>query len=260
MAEQVTSPEMAVLPRTGALLWPRRQVTVGVSQGEPAVPRRPTAARWRLLTAASALLISVSVLAVPTPTHAAWEDNVRTVSAAGTWKLAREAGVWLYGDSITVTDAPELATTLQDRGRVLAWDATSGIPTEPAVDRLVDRLQDSRPPAQLVMALGTNDSDARLVRAQVERVMTLVPTTTRVYWVNVWKHRWLVRGTDGDLRTAAAVNAVLDRADLSHPNLEVVDWFSTAQADPREYLRDGVHTLPSGRAARNALIAAALAS
>jgi hypothetical protein len=208
----------------------------------------------------AALLISVSVLAVPTPTHAGWEGNVRALSPALTWQLARDDGVWLYGDSITVSDAPDLATTLRGRGDPLAWDATSGIPTKPAVDRLVGRLADSAPPERLVMALGTNDTDARLVRAQVERVMALLPSTTRVYWVNVWKHRWLAQATARDLRTTAAINAALERADRSHPNLEVVDWFTTAQADPGGYLADGVHTLPAGRAARNALIAAALSS
>lgn len=208
----------------------------------------------------AALLLSVSALTVPAPTHAAWEDNVRSISPARTWELARDTGVWLYGDSITVSDAPDLAATLQSRGRPLAWDATSGIPTKPSVDRLVGRLAEGAAPGRLVMALGTNDSDARLVGVQVERVMARVPRTTEVYWVNVWKHRWLTQGTDSDRRTAVAINAALERADRHHSNLEVVDWFTTAQADPRAYLRDGVHTLPAGRAARNALIAAALAS
>lgn len=214
--------------------------------------------RGLLTVVVAAVLTGAGALGLPAPTHAAWQDNVRTVSPDRTWQTARGRGVWMYGDSITASDAPELAGLLRARSLVLAWDATPGIPTEPAVDRLVERLHHSRPPARLVMALGTNDSDARLVGAQVARVMDAVPSSTRVYWVNVWKQRWLVTGADRDRRTAAAVNATLAQADRRHTNLAVVDWWTTAEADPRRYLSDGIHTLPAGRAARNTLIAAAL--
>lgn len=220
------------------------------------MPHRRTA----LAVVAAAALATAGALSVPAPTHAVWQDNVRVVSPDRTWQEARGRGVWLYGDSITASDAPALAASLRAQDLVLAWDATPGIPTEPAVDRLVDRLHESRPPARLVMALGTNDGDARLVASQVERVMDAVPRTTRVYWVNTWKQRWLVTGGDSDRRAAAAVNAALARADRRHRNLAVVDWWSTAETDPREYLRDGVHTVAAGRSARNALIAAAVTS
>jgi len=218
------------------------------------VPQRRTA----LGVVAAATLTTAGALSAPAPTHAAWQENVRVVSPDRTWQVARSGGVWLYGDSITASDAPDLAVSLRRRNLVLAWDATPGIPTEPAVDRLVDRLHESRPPSRLVMALGTNDSDARLVTSQVERVMHAVPATTRVYWVNTWKARWLVTGADSDRRAAAAVNAALTRADRRHRNLELVDWAGTVAATPRRYLRDGVHTLPAGRSVRNALIADAL--
>jgi hypothetical protein len=218
------------------------------------VPRRRTI----LTVAAAAVLTTAGALGTPAPTHAAWQGNVRAVSPDRTWQTARAHGVWMYGDSITAADAPDLAASLGTRGLVLAWDATPGIPTEPAVDRLVERLRDSRPPARLVMALGTNDGDARLVAAQVERVMDAVPRTTRVWWVNTWKQRWLVTGGDSDRRAADLVNAALARADRRHGNLEVVDWSVVVAAEPRRYLRDGVHTLPAGRAARNGLIVRAL--
>lgn len=218
------------------------------------MPHRRTA----LGVALAAVLATAGVLGVPAPTHASWQDNVRSVSPDRTWQQARTHGVWMYGDSITAADAPQLAQSLRRRGLTLAWDATPGIPTEPGVDRLVGRLLDSRPPQRLVVALGTNDSDARLVASQVERVMEVVPRHTEVYWVNTWKQRWVVSRGEGDRRAAAAVNEALARADRQHRNLEVVDWFSTVGADPQRYLSDGIHTLPAGRDARNALIVEAV--
>lgn len=216
--------------------------------------------RTILAVAAAAVLTTAGALCTPAPTHAAWQENVRVVSPDRTWQVARDHGVWMYGDSITAADAPDLSASLGRHALVLAWDATPGIPTEPAVDRLVERLHDSRPPARLVMALGTNDADPHLVASQVERVMDAVPRTTRVWWVNTWKQRWLVAGGDGDRRAADLVNAALAQADERHGNLEVVDWSVVVAAAPRRYLRDGVHTLPAGRAARNDLIVRALTS
>jgi hypothetical protein len=220
------------------------------------VPRRRTIQAF----AAATVLTTAGMLVTPTPTQAAWQDNVRTVSSDRTWQVARTHGAWMYGDSVTAADAPALAASLRAHELVLAWDATPGIPTAPAVDRLVERLHVSRPPARLVMALGTNDTDPRLVTSQVERVMDIVPPTTRVWWVNTWKQHWLVSGGEADLRAAAAVNAALAQADQRHRNLDVVDWSTTVGAEPRRYLRDGVHTLPTGRVARNALIVRAVTS
>jgi hypothetical protein len=200
----------------------------------------------------------LGTLAAPLPTHAAWQDNTRTLSPEPTWQEARTDGLWMFGDSITAADSPELGTLLRPSGRPLAVDATPGIPTGPAVDLLLERLRRSGAPRRLVMALGTNDSDSRVVAAQVARVMRAVPPTTRVYWVNVWKRRWLTSGTGGDRSVTLAINAALQRADRRHANLETVNWWATVDADPLRYLRDGVHTLPAGRTARNQLILAAV--
>jgi hypothetical protein len=208
-------------------------------------------------TAAAAVLAATTSLSAALPTHAAWRDNTRTLSAERTWQIARTHGIWMFGDSITAADSPDLAGLLRPTGRVLAVDATPGIPTEPAVDQLLERLR-SGPPRRLVMALGTNDSDARVVSRQIARVMSAVPATTTVYWVNIWKYRWLNRGTEGDRAATAAINAAIERADRGHPNLQTVDWWATVESDPHRYLRDGVHTLPAGRAARNHLIVSAV--
>ena len=210
--------------------------------------------RRRLTPAVAAALATTAVLAAPLPTHAAWQDNARTQSPERTWQAARTNGIWMFGDSITAADSPALAALLRASGRPLAVDATPGIPTRPAVDLLVERLRRSGAPQRLVMALGTNDRDAGAVGAQVARVMNAVPPTTRVYWVNVWKHRGLNGTTENDRSVTAAINAVIGRADRRHANLETVDWWATVEANPRHFLRDGVHTLPAGRAARNHLI------
>jgi len=203
---------------------------------------------------ATAVLAATTSLSGALPTHAAWRDNARTLSAERTWQTARTQGIWMFGDSITAADSPDLAGLLRPSGHVLAVDATPGIPTEPAVNQLLERLRHSGPPRRLVMALGTNDSDPRVVARQIDRVLNAVPATTTVYWVNIWKHRWLNRGAESDRTATAAINAVIERADRGHPNLQTVDWWTTVETDPHHYLRDGVHTLPAGRAARNHLI------
>lgn len=213
----------------------------------------------RLPAAAAAALAALTSLAAALPTHAAWEDSTRTLSAESRWAAARTEGVWVFGDSITASDSPELGLLLRPSGLLVAVDATPGIPTGPAVDRLLDRLRHSGAPLRLVVALGTNDTDAGDVSAGISRVMRAVPSTTQVYWVNVWKHRWLSTRADSDRSAAIAINAAIRRADVRHRNLETVDWWTTVEADPHRYLHDGVHTLPAGREARNSLIAAALA-
>lgn len=231
----------------------------GTLAGPAAGTRLRVALAWapvrRLLTpTVAAVLATTAVLAAPLPTHAAWQDNTRTQSPERTWQAARTNGIWMFGDSITAADSPELAALLRSSGRPLAVDATPGIPTRPAVDLLIERLRRAGAPQRMVMALGTNDRDARAVGAQVARVMNAVPPTTTVYWVNVWKHRWLNSTSEHDREVTAAINAVIGRADRRHANLETVDWWATVEADPRHFLRDGVHTLPAGRSTRNQLI------
>jgi hypothetical protein len=204
-----------------------------------------------------ALAALVTTLASPPPTQAAWHANARTLSAPALWRVGGDRAVWMVGDSITAADAPALAEDLAARGRTLAVDATPGIPTTPGVDRLLARLRRAPAPPTLVVALGTNDGEPRVVAAQVERVMRAVPRRTQVWWVNVWKDRWLVPD-NGDVLAARRINAGLDAATRRHHNLAVVDWWSAAAADPRHYLRDGVHTSAAGRAARNALVVAAV--
>ena len=162
----------------------------------------------------------------------------------------RAASVWVYGDSITYFDYPELRTRFAGQGLRSAVDAEYGIRTKPAVDRLEQRIAYlHRAPRVLVMALGTNDTDdPSVIPAQMERVARLVPSTTTVVWVNVWKRSWNIAASyqARDVAGTADVNQDVAAFVAAHRNFRVADWWSALnRSNPRVYLSDGVHTIAS---------------
>ena len=189
---------------------------------------------------------------------ALWQTNHRALSPTATWAAARTKGVWLYGDSITHADHKELGKALRARGVPLAVDATSGIPVAPTVTRLQAQIRKSGAPRVLVMAVGTNNVARSIyphqgVPADIEKVMAMVPKTTKVYWVTVYRDPHFTHSA----RAAAdvkAVNGYIAAADRRHRNLTRIGWYATASTNPKRYLYDGTHTTAAGRAARNALI------
>ncbi len=190
-----------------------------------------------------------------------WNVLGRTTSPDAVFAAAR-SGVWVYGDSITRSDYDNLATSLVAKGIVSAVDAQGGLPTTPAVDRLAVRVAAQGPPRVLVMATGSNDIfNPSYIATQTKRVRSIVGSTTKIVWVNVYVKRTSVSATmqTYDLRNSRTVNAAIGAA----PANRVVDWYGFLLAKssrPGAYLRDGVHTTSSGQAARNALIVAKVTS
>ncbi len=212
------------------------------------------------LTAATAL-----------PAHAAdhgsgslgsWEAASRRISTSATVKTTvRRDGVLLFGDSISVQDAPALASLLQrSSGLTTAINAWNMRPTAPAVDELEQWARRYGLPRRIVMATGSNDIFAPPVMAeQVERVMSVVGRRRMVFWVDVHVSRTsqssAVRAAD--LANSAWVNDQIEEVAARHPLLRVIRW-SDRVASPttqRWYLRDGVHTNPTGQSVRNSMIA-----
>lgn len=220
------------------------------------IARTATLRTPRLLTAFAAMVVAAAIaLLVATPAHAAWQTNKRYNSPDSVWADARKGGVWLIGDSITVNDYPPLVQAFLANGKPVAVDATAGVPTTPALDRLYERVHETGYPDTIVVALGSNDAttDPTVMDGQVRRLTLFVPRTTRIVWVNTWVFRnWTV---GSDVAGTAVVNKAIDDRAAITSNFDVVDWHSFANRNPHYYLRDGVHTThPEGMNARNGII------
>ncbi|MBD3783407.1 MAG: hypothetical protein IE926_10705 [Micrococcales bacterium] len=214
---------------------------------------------WKGLTgAAAAVGIVLGALASAAAPAQAWTGSLPRVY--DTHATFRAASVWVYGDSITAADYPEMKKRFAAQGLRSAVDAQPGIPTEPAIDRLEQRITYLRmAPKVLVVALGTNDTDdPSVMPAQMTRVAQLMPSSTTVVWVNVWKCRWRLSSSyqARDRAGTSVVNEEIATFVAAHPNFRVADWWTALnRSNPRVYLGDGVHTIASsGRPARNSLI------
>ncbi|WP_328328872.1 hypothetical protein OHA70_04625 [Kribbella sp. NBC_00382] len=176
-------------------------------------------------------------------------------------RVVRTDGVFMFGDSLGVAGGPVLAERLMARTHDgLAMDAWSGRPTAPAADALALWARTYGLPGRILIETGSNDIfDPPVITAQIDRVLQIVGRTRTVIWVNVWVARRST--TAADRRNSAWVNRQLAAATRRHSNLQLVHWAEFIAADPkreRRYLRDGVHTTPLGRDARNELIIRAL--
>lgn len=195
------------------------------------------------------------MVGVATPAEASYLTSKRYNSPDSVWASARTKGVWIVGDSITVADYPDLVRAFLANGKPVAVDATAGIPTRPALDRLYQRVHKTGFPATIVVALGTNDActDPEGIATEVDRLTKFVPPTTKIVWVNTWAFRRWSYGPDK--AGTAEVNRLISEQAARHRNVTVVDWHSFAGKDPHHYLRDGVHTnTGAGRAARNGIV------
>ncbi|GAA0956865.1 hypothetical protein GCM10009554_66870 [Kribbella koreensis] len=178
-------------------------------------------------------------------------------------RVVRMDGVFMFGDSLGVAGGPVLAERLVARTHdTVAMDAWSGRPTAPAADVLTHWARTYGLPGRILMETGSNDIfNPPVFAAQIERVMQIVGRTRTVIWVNVWVAR--PRTAAADRANSASINRQLAAATRRHSNLQLVHWAEFVKADPkreRRYLRDGVHTTPLGRDARNELIIRALAA
>ncbi len=205
------------------------------------------------------------------PAHAAdygsgslgsWQAASRRISSAGTVRTAvRRDGLLLFGDSISVQDAPVLASLVQrSTGRTMAINAWNSRPTAPAVDELELWARRHGLPRRIIMATGSNDIfEPPVMAEQIERVMSVVGRRRLVFWVDVHVSRTSqpaeVRAAD--LKNSAWVNDQIEEAATRHPLLRVIRWSDrvSSESSQRIYLKDGVHTSPTGQSVRNSMIA-----
>lgn len=207
-------------------------------------------------TAAAAAALLAFTPAAPAQGAQSWETMTRRVSTDTYFELAT---VWYYGDSITVaTYSPLVKAVYARHGIHTAVDANAGIPTTPAVERLIERLRTtSHRPSRIILALGSNDavySPAAVAPALVRAREALGPGV-QITFIRMFVKRAKATPTvqAAELANCKTINASIPAgvADIT------VDWYGfLAQSSWRQstYLADGVHTTALGTAARNALI------
>lgn len=161
------------------------------------------------------------------------------------------ASVNVIGDSIALSAQPILTATLESLDvEILAYDAVesrrmvSGSSALPSgVSAIEDVLAGGAIPELWIVALGTNDvgamANADAVRADVGRVLELVPENAHLIWVDTW-----VRDVD-DL--AVRFNAVVREALADRPYAVVLDWHGNAAGNDALIISDGVHLSEVGK-------------
>lgn len=196
-----------------------------------------------------------------------YTNSSYTESTDSTWTQAKNSGIWLFGDSITVGDAKDLATTILPDGIITAVMGKSGAPTRALLDYAENKVASIGAPRLVVMATGTNDIFCpEIMPSQIARAKSVFGDEARIIWVTTWAQRW---AQSAEVQWADSRNSGRVNGAILSSGLRVVDWgrfLGNAVGRDKMYLRDGVHTTDgigekySGRAARNSIIATAIRS
>jgi hypothetical protein len=166
--------------------------------------------------------------------------------------------VLIVGDSTTVRGYKDLAAALP--GKRLAVNAHSGRNTKASIDSLFQWLANGyKLPPVLVMAVGTNDIfDGSGMPAQVKRLLAGVPSSTKVFWVDIQAAR--PKTALADQRNSMWINKAIWQGCVGE--CAVISWASFLAAKPARlgwYIDSGgVHQTASGSKAWAALIAGSI--
>lgn len=143
----------------------------------------------------------------------------------------------IYGDSLTVQSWTGLANTEP----AYAVDAVWGRDIKATVAALLVDIK-VHSPEVIVLAAGTNNmTSPYTVRTQLALARRLVPATTRLIWVDVWRE------------TEPAASDALNSYVAGLEGVEYVPWSEYASANPA-LLIDGTHLTPAGCNVRNGAI------
>lgn len=112
-----------------------------------------------------------------------------------------------------------------------------------------------------VIALGSNDLPygggvAATARAMLAEMLAAVTPAARVWWTNV-DYRRDPRWSFDFVRATAVFNTELAALAASDPRVQLIDWYSSAQANPQWFF-DPVHVDRAGSIARARQLVAAL--
>lgn len=191
-----------------------------------------------------------------------YSTNTVKESSDLTFITARSSGVWMLGDSITVSDSYEFAQRLYAaNGGTTAVFAQPGAPTRLLADYALAKKQEFGQPDVLIMATGTNDIFfPEVMPAQIARIKSEF-NYSKIIWVTTYVQRWSqsIEVQLADSRNSGRVNGAILNSGVD----KIVDWgrfLTNKSGRTTNYLRDGVHTTDgvtttySGRGARNQLI------
>lgn len=225
---------MKKIRRTAAIALAILSIPIGAHSGSAATNDSGTLGNWSLY-----------------PSATSTERTIQQVNRAN--------GLYMSGDSISVSTARQLAEMLRPTGDLIAVDNWSGRPTVPAVSNMSTWIK-TYGPHRMLMATGTNDIfNPSVMTSQIDKMMSTVGPNHTVYWVSVHCSRWNYSTAiqQADLRNSKLVNDQLYRAAARYPNLKIIPWdkwLSEKPARYRMYLRDGVHTNAAGSLFRNTII------
>jgi hypothetical protein len=144
--------------------------------------------------------------------------------------------ITIVGDSISVGAKEEYKAVMPlDEVTVVA---TSGIKLEGQRKAITKAIASN--PDVLVIELGTNDVPGYQPEFLdvIDEVLAETDAVPCVRWVTVYVPK--------SEQAVAAINDHLHEAVDSHPNLQLVDWFSIVQDDPSLLSDDGLHPNPAG--------------
>ena len=160
------------------------------------------------------------------------------------------ATVAVIGDSIALS-AQEIVTAAIEflDVEILAYDAvesrrmisgSEGLPS--GASAIADLVEDATYPELWIVALGTNDvgamSGADSVRADIERLLSLIPDEAHLIWVDTWAEPF----DEG----AVAFNSLLRDTLAARDYTTVLDWYTIAEVDGL-IIADGVHLSEVGK-------------
>lgn len=157
--------------------------------------------------------------------------------------------VVVVGDSILNQSADEVRTSLQQHEWAPVVAAFGGSAIEQWTARLPALIAE-HDPSIVVVELGTNDCTAGPdcpIEQRIEAALEALSGAEQILWLNVQTGPAYPAG-------AERINAALDAASASHPNLQIVDFSDEFAGHPAWLDAGGPHLTPAGQLAFAKLI------
>jgi hypothetical protein len=190
-----------------------------------------------------------------------WQAYSKSISPPSIISQVDNAdGIYMAGDSISVTTSRELAAILLPSHNLLAVNEWSGRDTAPAVTAIEAMVKTFGRSHRILMATGSNDIFApEVMSGQIDRLMRIAGPNRKVFWITIYVSRWRYPPAVqlADRQNTTLVNKQIYAAKSRWPNLVIIPWDKWLSAKPTRYayyLRDGVHTNARGGTFRNTII------
>jgi lysophospholipase L1-like esterase len=180
-----------------------------------------------------------------------------TTTTLPTAPVITDNRVYLVGDSITESISSRYSGAVCDALNPLGWDVTvdavMGRQTADAVQSLRAHLTDVG--QVMVVLIGHNDGiDPKNYRAQLDRLIALVPDVRRIYLLTNYQFE---KGRDR-MNAVLQQEAAADGTGEPDDRIELVDWNTVVSGVKGAIRQDGLHLTSIGQEALAGTIASAL--